>query len=76
MDNKHDLKVDTDAREDGTKNSCCGKASNSCNPNKNEQSKANGLQTSSSNSKKVDFNEWAGTWPVCKPSVVCVLKTS
>jgi hypothetical protein len=68
VDNKHDLNVYTDAREDGTKNSCCGKSS-SLNCGKKDESTANGLGASPSHSKDVDFNEWAGMWPAYKRAV-------
>ena len=74
VDNNHDLNVYTTAREDGTKNSCCGKPSPS-NCNKKDEALANELGASPSNSNEVDFNKWAGNVPGLQASPMFVVLT-
>ena len=56
MDNKHDLNVYNDTPRNEGGSSCCGKGS------KAVVSADDPLVTFMSQSKHVDFNEWAGMW--------------
>lgn len=79
VDNKHDLNVYADAQEDGAKDSGKGTSKACCGPScysKQETPAVNGLGVSSSSSKDIDFNEWAGMCLMSQPYAVKILTTS
>lgn len=67
MDNEHDLNVYNDTPSNDAQSSCCGKGCAAAAPADDP------LVAFRSQSKHVDFNEWAGMWELNREDAACNL---
>lgn len=69
MDNEHDLNVYNDTPRNDARSSCCGKGCAAAAPADDP------LVDFMSQSKHVDFNEWAGMWGLNREDAACSLQS-